>query len=437
MKRVLALVLALVMVFALVSCGSSSTTNDDTSAADTSTDAATTDTAADGDDQAADSTATDAADIKIGVILVGDENEAYTYAHIKGIKEAAEALNIPDDAIIWKYSITEDEICADTATDLAEEGCNLIISNSYGHQTYMETVAAEYPDITFISMTGDRAAISGLSNFKNAFTCVYQSRYVSGVVAGMKLQELIDDNKLGEANYDDDGNVKIGYVGAYPYAEVVSGYTGFYLGIKSIVENVSMEVTYTNSWFDITAEAEAANSLIADGCVIIGQHSDSTGCPSAIQEAYENGTVCYNVGYNLDMTTVAPDAALTSAINNWVVYYTYAFQCMLNGTEIETDWAEGYDTGAVAISALGASCAEGTAEKVAEVEAAIQSGELKVFSTDNFTVNGEKLDSYLIDTNGDFVNDDEEAIWDGEFHESYFRSAPAFDIRIDGITELN
>ena len=436
MKRVLAILLALAMVFALASCGGSS--DDKDSNTDTANNGQTnTDTSADnsGDEQSDGDTA--GTDVKIGVILVGDENEAYTYAHIQGIQEAAERLNIPAESIVWKYSIPEDETCADTATDLAEDGCDLIISNSYGHQTHMETVAAEYPDITFIAMTGDRAAISGLSNLKNAFTCVYQSRFVTGVVAGMKLQELIDDGKLSEANYDADGKIKLGYVGAYPYAEVVSGYTGFFLGVRSVVENVSMEVTYTNSWFDITAEAEAANSLIADGCVIIAQHSDSTGCPSAIQEAYEKGTVCYNVCYNLDMTAVAPDAALTSALNHWVVYYEYAFGCLLNGTDIDTNWCKGYEADAVGIAPLGVSCAEGTAEKVAEVEEAIKSGELQVFSTDNFTVNGQKLDSYLIDTNGDFVNDDEEAIWDGVFHESYFRSAPAFDIRIDGITELN
>ena len=437
MKRVLAILLALVMAFALVACGNSGDSSDNSGTnQDANTDSTDATNNDDAGDDSADSTAQQS-DLKIGVILVGDENEAYTYAHIQGIQEAAQALQIPDESIVWKYTVPEDETCYDAAVDLAEDGCTLIISNSYGHQTHMERAAGEYPDVTFVSMTGDRAAISGLTNFKNAFTSVYQSRYVTGVVAGMKLQELIDDGKLTDANYDADGNVKLGYVGAYPYAEVVSGYTGFFLGVQSIVENVSMEVTYTNSWFNITAEAEAANSLIADGCVIISQHSDSTGCPSAVQEAMDKGTVCYNVGYNLDMTTVAPDAALTSALNHWAVYYKYAFECMLNGKEIDTNWCQGYETGAVGISALGASCAEGTAEKVAEVEEAIKSGELQVFSTDNFTVDGKKLDSYLIDTNGDFVNDDEEAIWDGAFHESYFRSAPSFDIRIDGITELN
>lgn len=159
----------------------------------------------------------------------------------------------------------------------------MIISNSYGHQTYMQEVATEYQDedITFVSMTGDTAKKSGLTNFKNAFTKVYESRYVSGVAAGMKIAELVKDGKLTDKNYDDDGNVKIGYVGAHPFAEVVSGYTAFYLGVKSVFEDVVMEVSYTNSWFDITAEGTAAEAMVADGCVIIGQHADSTGAPGS------------------------------------------------------------------------------------------------------------------------------------------------------------
>ena len=295
----------------------------------------------------------------------------------------------------------------------------------------MEEAASQNPEVTFVAMTGDTAAKSGLDNFCNAFTHVFESRYVSGVVAGMKVAELIADGKLTDKNYDGE-NVKIGYVGAYPYAEVVSGYTAFFLGIQSIVPNVTMEVSYTNSWFDITMEAAAADALMADGCVIIGQHADSTGAPSAVQAAYEKGNVAYSIGYNVDMLSVAPDAALTSATNNWAVYYTYAFGAMLKGEKIKTDWAEGFTSDAVAITDLGKSCAEGTAEKVAEVEKQLHDGELHVFDTSKFTVGGEHLDSY--DKSYGFEGN--ELIKDGYFHESELRSAPAFDIRIDGIKEL-
>ena len=378
-------------------------------------------------------------DVKIGVILIHDENSGYDAAHINGIREAAKATGIDEATqIIWKYNIPEDETCYDTAIDLVEQGCKYIFSDSYGHQSYMQQAAEENPDVTFVAMTGDTAMLSGLPNFKNAFNFTFESRYVSGVVAGMKLAELIEQGKVTDKNKDEKGNIKIGYVGAYPYAEVVSGYTGFYLGIKSIVENVVMDVQYTNSWYDPTMEAEAAKALVSSGCIIIGQHADSTGAPSACEAMLESGTTVYCVGYNIDMLKVAPKAALTSAQNDWSVYYTFALNCIINGEEIPTDWAKGYSEGAVKISALGESCAPGTAEKVAEVEEALKNGTLHVFDTSKFTVNGEKVTSAMaIDTDGDFVPDSEEAIKDGIFYESTIRSAPYFGLRIDGIRELN
>lgn len=399
-------------------------------------------------------------DVKIGVILVHDENTGYDEAHINGIKKALENCGIPNDTdhVVWKYNVPENEKCHDAAIELVEAGCTYIFSDSYGHQDHMRQAATENPDVVFASMTGDTAALSGLKNFKNAFCNTYESRYVSGVVAGMKLQQLIDEGKLTDANYDADGNIKIGYVGAFNYSEVVSGYTAFYLGIRSIVENVAMEVTYTSSWFNVDAEAAAAEQLAADGCVIVGQHADSTGAPSACEQLQQNGTVVYSVGYNVDMLDVAPNAALTSATNNWERFYEYAFSTIINGEKLETNWAKGYNDDAVGITALGASCAPGTAEKVAEVEEAIRNGTLHVFDTSTFTVSQDQgfctvttdadghVTSCLEDmsfydyTNGPtlvYEGETVEAITDGYFAESTFRSAPYFNIRIDGITELN
>ena len=438
MKKALSLVLACMMTMMLAACGSTdaTTTTDSQSAGSGETQAENT-----GDSNA------DAAKIKIGAILVGDETEGYTKAHMDGIKEAARELGIADSQIVWKYKVQEDSTCYDAAVDLVAQGCNLIISNSYGHQTYMVQAAEEYPDVTFVSMTGDFAAISGQSNFKNAFTSIYESRYVSGVVAGMKLKELMDNGTVTPetmpGSFDADGNVKIGYVGAFNYAEVVSGYTAFYLGVKSIVPNVVMEVMYTNSWFDIDKEGAAAEALVANGSVIIGQHADSTGAPAAVQKLLDNGTVCYSVGYNIDMLETAPTAALTSATNNWSVYYKHAFETIMSGKELEADWAEGYSEGAVGITTLGPSCAEGTADKVAEVEAALKDGSLHVFDTSTFTVDGQAVTSAPCDMSfmdwstmtaiyqGEMV----EAVTDGYFAESTFRSAPYFSLRIDGITE--
>lgn len=381
-------------------------------------------------------------DAKIGIILVGDEQEGYTYAHMEGIRNAAANLGIPEESIIWKYSVPEDQTCYDMAVDLVENGATLVISNSYGHQSFMQQAASEYPEVTFVADTGDTAAASGLSNFKNAFTQVYESRYVSGIVAGLKIKELADNGELVDANFDENGNVKVGYVGAYPYAEVVSGYTAFYLGIKSVYPNVTMYVEYTNSWFDISAESTVADELMSQGCVIIGQHADSTGAPSRLQANmaepnHKYGFVAYSVGYNVSMLDVAPDVALTSASNVWEKFYTYAFECWKNGETIKTDWTGGYNEGAVEITELGKSVAPGTEEAVNAAIAAIKDGSLHVFDASTFTIGGQSPTSMMSDVIPDAAyTADTECLVDGYFHESEFRSAPYFSARIDGIVEV-
>ena len=422
MKKFLAMLLALTMVLALAACGGK---KEETPApAETPAEAPAEESA-----------------VKIGLICVHDINSGYDAAHIEGLQTACKELGIPESQIVMKYNIPEDETCQDTAVDLAEQGCTIIFSDSYGHQMHMQAAAEEYPDVTFVACTGDLAASSGLSNYKNMFPYTYESRYVSGVVAGMKLKELMDAGTISDPY--------VGYVGAYPYAEVVCGYTAFLLGIQSIVPEAHMDVQYTNSWYDPSKEAETANALMARGCVIIGQHADSTGAPSAVQEALEKGTVAYSVGYNIDMLSVAPDAALTSAQNNWSVLYKHMLEEFMAGEELPTDFACGYADGAVMISALGGSCAEGTQEAVDAAWAGIKDGSLKVFDTSKFTcqpstdgsyqvdADGHVTSAFGLDTNGDWVNDAGEAIEDGAFVESVLRSAPYFSLRIDGITELN
>lgn len=357
-------------------------------------------------------------DLKIGAIYIGDENEGYTAAHMAGIDEMQKALGLDDSQIIEKTLIGEDEACADAAYDLADQGCQIIFANSFGHETYILEAAAEYPDVEFCHATGYQASTSGLANMHNYFTSIYESRYVSGVVAGMKLNEMVEEGTLTEEQ------LKVGYVGAFPYAEVISGYTSFFLGVRSVCPQATMEVKYTNSWASFDLEKECAEALIADGCVLISQHADTTGAPTACEAA---GVPC--VGYNISMIETAPTQALTSASINWGPYYTYAVQSVIDGTAIETDWCRGFAEGADKITELNEGVvAEGTAEKVAEVEAAIIDGSLKVFDTSTWTVDGETLDTY--------VKNDIEYISDGYFHESEFASAPAFDIAIDGITSI-
>ena len=425
MKKFLAMLLALVMVLSLAACGGDKAEEPAQSGEPVTT-------------EPAEETG---AEVKVGLICVHDENSGYDAAHIEGLKTACAELGIPDSQIVMKYNIPEDETCQDTAVDLAEQGCNIIFSDSYGHQMHMQAVAEEYPDVTFVACTGDMAANSGLANFKNMFPYTYESRYVSGIVAGMKLKELMDAGKVSDPY--------IGYVGAFPYAEVVCGYTAFLLGIRSIVPEAHMDVQYTNSWYDPVAEGNVADALMAKGCVIIGQHADSTGAPSAVQAAKDSGKEVYSVGYNIDMLSVAPTAALTSAQNNWSVLYKATLEKLIAGEEIPTDFATGVKDGAVMISALGESCAEGTQEAVDAAWAGIKDGSLKVFDTSTFTCqpasdgsyqvdgDGHVTSAFGLDTNGDWVNDAGEAIVDGAFQESVLRSAPYFALRIDGITELN
>ena len=274
-------------------------------------------------------------DLKVGIIYIGDENEGYSAAHMAGIDEMVENLGLEEDQVIEKTLIGENEAAYDAAADLADQGCQIVFANSFGHETYVLQAAGEYPEVQFCHATGTQAKASGLANMHNYFTNIYESRYVSGVVAGLKLNEMIEAGEITE------DQAKMGYVGAFPYAEVISGYTSFYLGAKSVCPAVTMEVKYTNSWASFDLEKECADALISDGCVLISQHADTTGAPTACEAA---GVPC--VGYNIDMTSVAPNTALTSASINWGVYYTYAVQCMLDGTEIDVDWCKGFADGA-------------------------------------------------------------------------------------------
>ena len=424
MKKILTLLLVIAMVFSLAACAQAPAV--DAPAVD---EPKTEEPVVD-EPKTEEPTTEEPAALKIGVILVHDENSGYDMAHIEGVKAAQAALGLSDDQIVYKYNIPEDEKCYDTAIDLVEQGCSIIFSDSFGHASYMMQAAREVPEVFFVACTGNTAALQGLDNVANMFPYTFQSRYVSGVVAGMKLKELMDAGTVTDPY--------VGYVGAYPYAEVVSGYTAFFLGIRSIVPDAHMDVQYTNSWYDPTAEAEAANALMSKGCVIIGQHADSTGAPSAVQAAQDAGKVVYSVGYNIDMISVAPTAALTSSQNNWGALYTPVIEKAMKGEAIPVDLALGYADDAVMISKLGESCAAGTQEAIDAVIAALKDGSLEVFDCSTFTVNGEHPTTFTaLDTDGDFEPDTGEAITDGIFHESTLRSAPYFAMRIDGITELN
>lgn len=365
-------------------------------------------------------------DIKVGFIFIGDENDGYTYAFYTGVKEMQEEYGLSDDQISIKWNIGENEDCFEAACDLADEGCNIIFANSFGHEDYMMQAAELYPDVEFCHATGNQAAESGLDNMHNYYVAVEESRYVSGVVAGYKLNEMIADGTITE------DEAVIGYVGAYAYAQVISGYDAFYLGVKSVCPSATMKVKYTGSWGDQSAEYDVAKALIEEeNCVIISQHSNTTGPASACEEMG-----AYVVGYNISMTDTAPNAALTSASLAWGPYMSYAVGCVLNGEQIDADWCKGYPDGACLITdinekAFAADTYTGLTDKVAEVEQALTDDAMEVFDVSAFTVDGKALDESYLDSKGNAP------VWDGAYHESYFFSAPDVSFVIDGITELN
>lgn len=401
MKKILALLLAVVMVAAFASCGGK-TTGDDK------------------DD-------TKAADFKIGLICLHDENSTYDNNFIQALKSVQKELNLTDDQVLIKTNIGEDDSCYTAAAELVDKGCKVIFADSFGHESYVLQAAKEFKDVQFCHATGTKAHTEKVANFHNAFADIYQGRYLAGVAAGMKLNQMIEEGKITA------DKAVIGYVGAFNYAEVVSGMTSFYLGARSICPSATMKVTYTNSWFDIALEREAALNLINNGCVLISQHADSEGAPKACEE---KGVP--NVAYNISTISMGPNTALISSKIDWSPYFKLIIEAVQKGEEIPTDkcgtMAEGY----VALTELNEKvAAPGTKEKIEEVKAKLESGELKVYDTKNFTVKGEKLTTYLADVDdaGDFVPETE-AVKDGEFKESTYRSAPYFDIKyIDGISE--
>ena len=427
MKKIIAMLLALVMVFALCACGSTTAAESTTAPAADASDAT----------EAADTTETEenaevaeasAADLKVGFIFLHDENSTYDLNFMNAAKAACEEMGLSEDQYIFKTNIAESQECQEAAEELADAGCNIIFADSFGHETYLLAAAKEFPEVEFCHATGTHAHTEGLDNFHNAFASIYEGRYLAGVAAGLKLNEMIANGEFTE------DEAKIGYVGAYTYAEVVSGYTSFFLGARSVCPSATMEVTFTGSWYDETAEKEAANKLIDNGCKLISQHADSMGAPTACETA---GVP--DVSYNGSTIDACPNTFIVSSRIDWTPYYVHAMQAYLNGESIEADWTGTLATGSVVLTDVNeAVAAEGTAEKLEEVKAALEDGSLHVFDSATFTVGGETLTSYLadVDTDADYTADTE-VIADGYFHESEYRSAPYFDIQIDGITLLD
>ena len=406
MKKFLAMLLALVMALSLVACGEQKQPD-------------TPDVPDDGQQTAT---------VKVGFITLHDENSTYDLNFINAAKEAIANLGLTDADYILKTNVPEGQECYEAAVDMVDKGCNIIFADSFGHEPYMIQAAQEYPDVQFCHSTGTRAHTEGLANYHNAFASIYEGRYLAGIAAGLKLNEMIDAGKFTA------DEAMVGYVGAFTYAEVVSGYTSFFLGVRSVCPTATMKVTFTGSWYDEALEKEGAQKLIGLGCKLISQHADSLGAPTAC----ENAGVP-NVSYNGSTQAAAPNTYIISSRIDWAPYYEYAIKAVMNGTTIDTDWTGTLATGSVVLTDLNtAVAAEGTAEAIAAATEKLEKGELHVFDTSTFTVKGEALTSYKadVDTDADYTPDTE-VVHDGYFSESEFRSAPYFDLEIDGIERLD
>ncbi len=400
MKKITALLLALAMVFALCACGNGDKDKDKDN---------------DGDK----------AKIKVGFIFLHDENSTYDLNFMNAAEAACKNLGVE---YVFKKNIPEDQKCYDAAAELAEDGCNIIFADSFGHEPFIIEAAKEFPNVQFCHSTGTLAHTEKLSNYHNAFASIYEGRYLAGIAAGLKLNEMIAN---GEFTADE---AKMGYVGAFTYAEVISGYTSFFLGARSVCPSVTMDVTFTGSWYDETAEKEAANTLIKNGCKLISQHADSMGAPTACETA---GVP--NVSYNGSTVSACPNTFIVSSRIDWTPYYEYAIKAVMNGETIDTDWTGTLATGSVVLTDVNEkAAAEGTAKAIADATAKLEDGSLKVFDVTTFTVKGKQLDSYMadVDTDKDYTPDTE-VVKDGAFLESTYRSAPYFDVQIDGINLLD
>ena len=406
MKKFLALIIALVMALSLVACGEQKQPDNP-------------DVPDDGQQTAT---------VKVGFITLHDENSTYDLNFINAAKEAIANLGLTDADYILKTNVPEGQECYETAMNLVDDGCNIIFADSFGHEPYMIDAAKAHPEVQFCHSTGNRAPTEGLANYHNAFASIYEGRYLAGIAAGLKLNEMIEAGKFTA------DEAKMGYVGAFTYAEVVSGYTSFYLGAKSVCPTVTMDVTFTGSWYDETLEKEGAEKLIQGGCKLISQHADSLGAPTAC----ENAGVP-NVSYNGSTKDACPNTFIVSSRIDWAPYYEMCIKAVMDGTEIPADWTGTLATGSVVLTDVNeTAAAAGTAEAIAAATEKLEKGEIHVFDCSTFTVKGETLTSYQADVNADSDNTpDTEVVHDGYFSESEFRSAPYFDLEIDGITRLD
>ncbi len=360
-------------------------------------------------------------DFRVGFIMLHGEDSTYDKNFIDAARTATKELGLKSNQVIIKTGIDETNMCKEAADDLVDQGCDIIFADSFGHGPFIYEAAKAHPEVQFCHATGTGAHDNkDVDNLHNAFASIYEGRYLAGIAAGAKLNEMIAAGTITAQE------AVIGYVGAYAYAEVISGYTSFFLGARSVCPSVTMKVTYTGAWYSDVGERSAAESLILDGCKLISQHADSKGAPSACEE---KGVP--NISYNGSTESVGPNTYIISSKINWVPYFKYMITQIQQGKEIAKDWVGTISTDSVQITALSKNAASGTQALIDAAKAGIADGTVKIFDTSKFTVANAAVTTHKVRGI--------EVIVDGEFKESMveIQSAPYFSFIIDGITELN
>lgn len=383
------------------------------------------------------------------LITLHGRESTYDKNFIEAFETAAKNKGLSESDYVIVTGIPEEEECYTKAAEFADAGYKAVFADSFGHGSYMAKAAAENKDTQFYHATGTGTSVDCPENLHNAFASIYEGRYLAGYAAGLKLNTMKDKavNK----------NFKVGYVGAYTYAEVISGYTSWFLGLQAALTDgytATMEIQFTGSWYDEAAEKTAAETLINRGAVLVSQHADSMGAPTAC-ETKNIPNVAYN-GSTGKSTLVAYSKI------NWVPYFEMMIDAALGGTAVPKDWTGTLETGSVQY-AIETAAVDGTAAALATVEGELKAGTRKVFDCSTFTVtitppSGQEGDfgvntNATVDEDGHLTAYNADVVDDGKyigetnviktvngvtfFDESTFRSAPYFDIQIDGITLLN
>jgi basic membrane protein A len=362
-RKILSLLMTFCMVFSLTSCGRGGkvvdmVTNDTGEKTEVSQNSDTAKKAADTNKAGMKTISKD--ELKIGVLYIGSASETsgYTYAHEIGIQGMANNIGLSDNQIVRKESVSDSDEKAIKAAlqDCVDKKCNVIFTTSWGYMNQTEEFAEKYPDIYFANATG---YLSNGKNFTNYFGRIYQTRYLSGIVAGLKTKTN-----------------KIGYVSAMgtDNSECTGGVDAFAIGVESVNKAAKVKVAVTNSWYAPDDEKKASDALIAAGCDVLAQHCDTTAPQEASQD---NGT--WSIGYNSDMSKETPKATLTSVIWNWSAYYTSYISSIINASYDGKNYYGGMKENLVSLTELSSLCESDTADKIKEAKENIISGKFGVF----------------------------------------------------------